>query len=168
MTSINPTDSNDAIYVEYSVKADEFIYSSLPMVLAVKVAELQNEDRNHPGRKITTWSFRTEESVVRLRKPTKFGLKKHTPNGTIFDVKIQNEKIVWIKDHIGDISVSWLKEFRGKVHLRTDRNGKKYTIIAGSYVGENLLKGIYDGQEIKILSVQQKDGRWSAISLLKI
>lgn len=168
LTSINPTDSNDAIYAEFSVKADEFIYSSLPTVLAVKVAELQNEDRNHPGRKITTWSLRTEESVVRLRKPTKFGLKKRTPNGTIFDVKIQNEKIVWIKEHSGDISVSWLKEFRGAVHLRTDRNGKKYTIIAASYVGANLLKGIYEGQDIKILSVQQKDGRWAAISLLKI
>lgn len=165
--SVESATSNNMIYAEYSIKADEFIYSSLPIFLAVKVAESQNEDRNHPGRKVSTWILCTEKGTMRLRKPTKFRLNKHTPNGTIFEVKSQEDKIVWIKEFIGSISEPWLKEASGEVHLRTDRNGKKYAIISGTYVGENLLKGISEGQQIKILSVQQKDGRWSAISILK-
>lgn len=158
---------NDMVYAEYTVKADEFIYSSLPTVVAVKVAESLNEDRNHPGRKITTWILRTAGDTIRLRKPTKFRLNRRTPNGAIFDVKLQDGRIVWIKEHLGDLFFSWLKEVSGEVLLCTDRNGKKYAIISGTYVGENLLKGINDGQTIKVLSVQQKDGRWSAISILK-
>lgn len=157
---------NNMIYVEYAVKADEFIYSALPTIIAVKVAETQNEDRNHPGRKITTWVLRTSNDTVRLRKPNKFRLDRRTPNGAIFDFKLQNGRIVWIKEHIGSLSVSWLKEISGEVSLRTDRNGKKYAIISGSYIGENLLKSINDGQRIKFLSIQQKDGRWAAISII--
>lgn len=158
---------NDMVYAEYTVKADEFIYSSLPTVVAVKVAESLNEDRNHPGRKITTWILRTAGDTIRLRKPTKFRLNRRTPNGAIFDVKLNDGKIVWIKEHAGYISEPWLKEVSGDVLLRTDKNGKKYAIIAGSYVGEDLLKGIHEGQRIKVLSIQQKDGRWSAVSIIK-
>lgn len=60
-----------------------------------------------------------------------------------------------------------LKEGSGIASIRTDRNGKKYTIISDSYVGENLLKGINDGQQIKILALQQNDGRWAAIKILQ-
>ena len=136
-------------------------------MVAVKVAEIQSEDRNHPGRKITTWVLRTAKDTVRLRKPAKFRLNRRTPNGAIFDVKLHDGKIVWIKEHIGSLSESWLKEISGEVHSRTDRNGRKYAIVSGSYIGESLLKGINDGERIKILSIQQKDGRWSAISILK-
>lgn len=160
-------DSNKSLYNIYANKADAFAYSGLPLVLAVKVAEAQNEDRNNPGRKITTWFLRTSDTTIRLRKPTKFGLKKRTVNGSVFDVRVHDNKIVWIREHVDKVSVSWLKEISGEVHLRTDRNGKKYAIIGGAYVSESLLMGIEDGREIKILSIQQKDGRWSAISLLK-
>lgn len=167
VASVGPAASNQTMYSEYSAKADEFIYSSLPTIVAIKVSETQNEDRNQPGRKITTWILRTEKDVVRLRKPTKFKLKKRTPNGTLFDVRLQHGKIVWIRQHIGTISESWLKESEGEVKLRTDKNGKKFAIISSSYIGENLLTGIYDGQRVSILSVQQKDGRWTAVSILK-
>lgn len=160
-------DKNSMIYLEYAVKADEFIYSSLPTVIAVKVSETQNEDRNHPGRNITTWILRTKNKTLRLRKPTKFRLNRRTPNGVVFDVKLHDDKIVWIKEHTDSISELWLKEMSGEVKLRTDRNGKIYAIISGSYIGENLLKGINDGQRIKFLSLQQKDGRWAAISIIK-
>ena len=165
-SSVEKSNDNNLIYTEYAVKADEFIYSSLPTQVAVKVSESQGEDRNHPGRKITTWFLRTANDTIRLRKPAKFQLKKRTPNGSIFDVKLHDGKIVWIKEHVGSISESWLKETNGEVLLRTDKNGKKYAIISGSYIGENLLKGIVDGQRIKFLSIQQKDGRWSAISII--
>lgn len=158
---------NNMIYSEYALKADEFIYSSLPTVIAVKVAETLSEDRNRPGRKITIWILRTANDTIRLRKPTKFQLNKRTPNGAIFDIKLEDGRIVWIKEHTGSLSVSWLKEISGEVILRTDRNGKNYAIISGSYVGENLLKGINDGQRIKFLSIKQKDGRWSAIKLFR-
>ncbi len=167
VNSVDKAIDNNMLYSEYAVKADEFIYSSLPTVVAVKVAETQSEDRNRPGRKITTWVLRTAKDTIRLRKPTKFCLKRRTPNGAIFDVKLHDGKIVWIKEYIGSLSESWLKEISGEVYLRTDRNGKKYAIVSGSYIGENLLKGINDGERIKILSIQQKDGRWAAISIMK-
>lgn len=167
VSSVEKAIDNNMIYSEYAVKADEFIYSSLPTVVAVKVAETQSEDRNHPGRKITTWILRTPNDTIRLRKPAKFRLYRRTPNGVIFDVKLLDGKIVWIKEHTGNLSVSWLKEISGEVKLRTDKKGKKYAIISGSYVGENLLKGTHEGQRVKVLAIQQKDGRWSAISIMK-
>lgn len=167
LASTQPADSNSPIYTEYARKADEFIYSELPTVTAIKVLESQSDDRNHPGRKITTWMLRTKDCMVRLRKPAKFGLNKRTPDGAIFDVKLKDEKIVWIKNHNGAISEPWLTEHSGTVHLRTDKNGRKYAIVSGTYVGEKLLSGIADGQQISVLSIQQKDGRWSAVSLLK-
>ncbi|MBD5241270.1 MAG: hypothetical protein HDS59_04245 [Barnesiella sp.] len=167
VSSVKQAIDNNLIYSEYAVRADEFIYSSLPTIVAAKVGENQSEDRNHPGRKITTWILRTANDTIRLRKPTKFRLKMRIPNGAIFDIKLHDGKIVWIKEHDGCISESWLKESNGDVLLRTDRNGKKYAIISGSYIGENLLTNINDGQTIKILSIQQKDGRWAAIKVLK-
>ena len=165
--SVETANDNNMVYSEYAVKADEFIYSSLPAVVAAKVAETQSEDRNHPGRRITTWILRTANDTLRLRKPTKFRLNKRTPNGTMFDVKLKDGKIVWIMEHIGSISEPWLKEVSGEVLLRTDRNGRKYAIISGSYIGENLLRDIHDGQKVRALSIQQNDGRWSAISIIK-
>lgn len=159
-----PADNNSAVYAEFAAKADEFVYSALPTVVAVKISDSQTEDRHHPGRKISVWNLRVEKSVVRLNKPHKFGLNRRTPNGSAFDVRILEGRIVWIKEHSGPVNVPWLKEQSGVARTRTDKNGKRYAIISGSYVNEKLLNGISDGQQIKILSVLQKDGRWSAIS----
>ena len=164
--SVEKAIDNNMIYSEYAIKADEFIYSSLPTVVSVKVTETQSEDRNHPERKITTWILRTANNTIRLRKPAKFRLNRRTPNGAIFDVKLHDGRIVWIKKHTGSLSVPWLKEISGEVQLRTDRNGKKYAIISRSYIGENLLQGINNGQRLRFLSIQQRDGRWSAISII--
>lgn len=167
LEQIRPSVDNNMIYAEYAVKADEFIYSSLPIAVAVKVAETQKDDRNHPGRKITTWILRTDRDTIRVRKPAKFRLNRRTPNGTIFDVKLQNGKVVWIKEHIGVIQEPWLKEISGTVHLRKDKNGKMYAIIDHSYVGENLLNGIEEGQTLNLLSIRQDDGRWLAIRIIE-
>lgn len=166
LTGVAPAEDNRKLYAELAVKADEFIYSALPTVLAVKVTETQADDRNRPGRKVTAWVLRTENSTLRLWKPAKFGLNIRTANGPAFDVKVQDGKIVWIKPHSGAVSVPWLKVHGGTAHLRTDRNGRKYTLTDGSYVGDSLLRGISEGQEIRILSALQKDGRWSAIAIL--
>lgn len=168
LTSIEPADDNTAIYDKFGLFADEFIYKSLATILAVKVAESQKEDRNHPGRKITIWILRTDKSTIRLHKPSKYGLNKQTPNGVVFDVKILNNKVVWIREHIGAISEPWLKKISGEVQLREDRNGKKYAIVSGTYVSEKLLNGISDGQHIRTLSIRQEDGRWTALSILKL
>lgn len=168
LTTVEPADDNVSIYAEFAAFADAYIYKSLPTVLAVKVAELQQDDRNHPGRKIYIWILRTDKVSIRLRKPLKYGFKKRTPNGVVFDVKMVNDKIVWIKEHDGVIAEPWLKEISGEVRLREDRNGKKYAIVSGSYVGEKLLKGISDGQQIRTLSIRQEDGRWAALSILKL
>lgn len=164
--STEPADSNNALYAEFEAKAYEFIYSSFPTLLAVKVGESQFDDRIHPGRKIMTWHLRTAESDLKLRKPAKFGLNRLTANGVAFDVKIYNKEIVWIKEHVGVISEPWLKEQSGEVHMRIDRKGRRYAIIAGTYVGERLLKGVSEGQQIKVLSIREEDGRWRAVSVL--
>lgn len=158
---------NTAIYAEYAVKADEFIYSSLPTVVAVKVAESHNDDRKRPGRKILTWILRTEKETIRVWKPAKFRLNNRTPNGAIFDVKLHDGKVVWIKEHTGAVTEPWLKEMSGEIHLRTDRKGRNYAIISGSYISPDLLKGLNEGQRVRILSVQQTDGRWSAVKIMK-
>lgn len=166
LASVEAAADNNAIYAKYSVKADEFVYSSFPTVLAVKVDEKQGDDRNHPGRTITTWILRTEQTTVRLRKPTKFGLNRRTLNGAAFDIKVNDGKVVWIKQHTGTINEPWLKECSGEVRKRTDRNGKSYTLISGVYVGEKLLRGFCEGQQINVLSMKQDDGRWRAIAVL--
>lgn len=166
LATVEAAADNNAIYAKYSVKADEFIYSAFPTVLAVKVDERQNYDRNHPGRKIGTWILRTEKSTEWLRKPTKFGLNRNTPNGTTFDIKVNDGKVVWIKPHIGTVDESWLKEDSGEVRIETNQNGKRFAHIAGTYVGEKLLKGVNEGQQLKVLSRKQDDGRWRAIAVL--
>jgi hypothetical protein len=166
LASVTAAESNKPVYSEYAVKAEEFIYSSLPTVVAVMVDESQKDDRNRPGKKITTWLLRTEKNTLPLRKPAKFGLNKRTSVGTVFDVKLQDSRVVWIKEHIGSISLSWLKTVGGEAQLRTDKNGRKYAIISGTYVGEKLLKGVVDGQTINVLAIVQPDGRWKAITRL--
>ena len=167
LKSITSAANNDALYHECAVVADEFIYSSLPSIMAVKVSEKQDADRNRPGRMITTWILRTEKDIIRLRKPTKFRLNRRTVNGTVFDARLHEGRVVWIKTHVAPINESWLKTVSGIATMRTDRNGKRYAIIAGVYVAENLLKGVSDGQQIKVLAVQQNEGRWSAISIIE-
>lgn len=167
LKSITSAANNDALYHECAVVADEFIYSSLPSIVAVKVSEKQDADRNRPGRMITTWILRTEKDIIRLRKPTKFRLNRRTVNGTVFDARLHEGRVVWIKTHVAPINESWLKTVSGIATMRTDRNGKRYAIIAGVYVAEDLLKGVSDGQQIKVLAVQQNEGRWSAISIIE-
>ncbi len=166
LADVAAAESNDAVYAEYFAKADEFIYSALPTELAVKVNEKQCDDHKHPGRKLDIWYFKVGQSTRQLRKPSKFGLPKRMANGATFDVKLHEGKIVWIKQHVGPITASWIKVLSGEVTLRTDRNGKPYAIVADSYIGANLLQHISNGQTIKFLALKQDDGRWGAISLL--
>lgn len=167
IASAEATVNNNSVYAEFSAIAEKFIYSSLTTVVALKVAESQMDDRNHINRKILVWTLRTRDTVVRLKKPTKFGLNKRTPNGAVFDIKLQGDRIVWITPHTGPINEPWLKEHIGEVRIRTDRKGNNYTIISGSYVGYKLLKDVSDGQQLKVLSILQENGRWYAIAKLK-
>lgn len=160
--------SNDALYAEYAPKGDEFIYSSLPTLLAVKVADKLVDDRNHPGKKTAVWTLRTETDTIWLRKPTKLGLDRHTPNGAAFDIRLHDGKIVWIKPHEGAIEAPWVKEAVGEVHLRTGRTGKPYAIIAGAYVRDRLLRGVNDGHKVRIRALKQDNDRWQAISLQEL
>ena len=164
-TSVN---DNQELYSQYSVKADEYIYDSLPNIVAIKVHEAMLDDRNHPGRRFLQWTLRTKDATLRLKKPQKFNLDKRTPNGAIFNAKVHNGKIVWIKASTNAIAEDWAKELSGTVASRIGKNGKRYTFIQGVYVGENLLKGISDGDNIKVIAIIQDDGRWSAISSTKI
>ena len=166
LTSAETASDNKELYSDYYIYADRFIYANLPEQLIIKVAERQLDDRNHPGRKFTQWILRSQTGTLTLKKPAKFGLAPRTPNGTLFSVKTHEGKIVWISPNQTTPKVPWLKEVSGTIQMRTDRKGNPYTIIQRVYVGEKLLKGTADGQVIKVLAIQQEDGRWSAISLI--
>lgn len=165
LANIEQAESNNALYAKYALKADELIYSNIPTMLAVKADETLTEDRKRPGRQIAVWFLRTADTTIKLRKPTKYGLNRRTPNGAPFDVKVLDDKIVWIKEHEGAISEPWLKTDTGEVRLRINRNGRKFAIVADSYIGEKLLRGIRDGQVITLCSTRQDDGSWRAISI---
>lgn len=161
---VNQEDNID-LYTQYSSFADEFIYSSLPNILAVKVNSQKLEDRNHNGRFFIQWTLKSESQIYRLKKPAKFGLDNQMPDGAMFQIKTLNNKIVWIKKSDDMPSVSWLKVVSGTIRCRTDRNGKTYAIVDGVYVSEKLLRHITDGQTINLLAMQQEDGRWQAITI---
>lgn len=160
---------NNSLYEQYIPKADEFIYSAIPSVLAIKVADRQMEDRNHPGRKFTQWTLRTETGVLYLKKPQRFGLDSGTPNGKAFDVKVHEGRIVWIaKSAQSPLNQDWIKVAEGPVKLRTDRNGNPYAILDGVYVGRKQLEGIGEMQTVKVVALKKEDGRWSAIALKRV
>ena len=165
LTSVETASDNKKLYSDYSVYANQFIYNDLPEQLIIKIDEKQLDDRNHPGRKFTQWILRGQTGILTLKKPAKFGLAPRTPNGTPFSVKTHDGKIVWIRPNQSTPHFPWLKEVSGTIRLKTDRKGNRYTIIQGVYVGEKLLKRMEDGRAIKVLAIQQEDGRWSAISL---
>ena len=45
LLTVSAVADNKALYAEFAAKAEEFIYSSLPTTMAVKVAETQNADK---------------------------------------------------------------------------------------------------------------------------
>lgn len=162
---VSSLSDNKKLYARSIKVADEFVYAGLPGKVAVKVAEKQLEDKGHPGRKMLLWILRTQDGVLRLRKPNKFGLSRRMKDGEIFNVKLSGGKIVWIRPLDIPHGEDWIKELDGEVKLRTDRNGKRYCKIGGVYVGEKLLSGISEGQRVKLRALRQEDGRWSAVRL---
>lgn len=160
---------NHSLYDNYVPQAEEFVYSALPTQLAIKIEDEQLDDKKGPGRKFTQWILKAENGVVRIKKPSKFGLDNQMRNGTLFDIKLYNGRVVWIKpSEQNPLQQVWIKQQEGIVRLRVDRKGKTYAIIEEAYVGEKLLRNVADGQNVKIVAVRQEDGRWSAISLTNI
>lgn len=163
---VTQVEDDSSLYEKYIPRAEEFIYSALPSQFAIKIEDKQIDDKKHPGRKFTQWIFKTENGVVRLKKPNKFGLGNRMSNGAPFEIKLYDERIVWIRSSEQDpLQQDWIKKQEGIVRLRVDRKGKTYAIIEKTYVGEKLLRNVVDGQNVKIVAVRQEDGRWSAISL---
>lgn len=159
-------EENHSLYDKYVPIAEEFVYSAIPTIFAIKIADKQLEDRNRPGRRITQWKLQTKNGSHFLRKPSKFGLQNRIKNGNAFDVKILEGRVVWIKESQQDpLRLDWIKVVEGNVRLRTDRNGNPYAILENAYIGKKYLNGISDGQRVKIVAVQQEDGRWTAISI---
>lgn len=166
IANVTSVSDNRGLYSQYALQSDEFIYSSIPAATAVKVADRQLEDRNHPGRRFTQWTLRLADSTVQLRKPNKFGLNRRASNGTIYSVRIHNGKIVWIKPLDSIPTESWLKVVEGEVSPRIDRNGRQYARINNVYIGASLLSNLPESQVIKVLALRNSDGRWQAISRL--
>lgn len=161
--------STELLYKQSLRIAEEFIYGSISPVFAIKVADRLMDDRNRPGKKYMQWTLRTKDGVQTIIKPSKFGLDNRTPNGAVFDIKLLEGKIVWIDKSVRNpLDEDWIKKLEGEIKLRTDRNGKTYSILSDVYIGLKLLNGIQDGDKVKIIALQQKDGRWSAISIKKL
>ena len=90
-------------------------------------------------------------------------------NGTPLELKIQDKRIVWIKmSNQNPLQQDWIKRLEGFIRLRKDKNKNDYALIEGVYIGNRLLKGISDGDAVKVIAIKQEDGRWIAISNSKI
>ena len=162
-------EDNQQLYKEKIQVAEDFIYSALPSVFAIKLEDKQIEDRFHPGRKFIQWTIRTKSGLFKLKKPSKFGLNGRVKNGTPLELKIQDKRIVWIKmSNQNPLQQDWIKKFEGFIRLRKDKNKNDYALIEGVYIGNRLLKGISDGDAVKVIAIKQEDGRWIAISNSKI
>ena len=167
--NVTPNENNKSLYSKYVPKAEEFIYSDLQTVIAIKVFEKLLDDRNRPGKKIIQWTLRSRDGFLRLKKPSKYALDSKAKNGSVFDVKVHNGKIVWIKSStVNPLHQDWIRKIEGPVDIRKDRNGKDYALLDGAYIDRRYLIGISDSQYVKIIALQQEDGRWSAISLTEI
>ena len=166
--SVSPVENNKALYKEYIPIADDFILGALPTITAVKVAEREQEDKLRPGKKNLVWVFKTEQGVLRLKKPSKFGLPKRLNNGAVLDVKVSGRKIVGAKMAEAVPALNWLKEADGIVRICIDRNGKRYAILAHTYVPENLLAGVKEGERIKVTCVMGEDRKWKALALKRV
>lgn len=159
-------EDNKPLYERYISVAEEFIYSSIPSVIAIKVAHKLIDDRNHRGRKIMQWTLRKREGVLTLRNPGRYGLDGNARNGSTFEVKLHEGRVVWIKkSQSNPLLEDWIKMATGSIELKTDRNGNPYAIIDRIYIGRKLLGGISNNEKVKIIALQQEDGRWSAIAL---
>ena len=145
--------------------AEQFVYQALPSALAIKESESMTDDRKRPGKKIPMWRLLTESDKLYLKKPAKFGLGRCL-NGTIFEVKVLDGKIVWIKPaQVNPLSLTWIKKLEGELAPRTDRKGNPYAIVGGAYVPASLMRNLRPGQRVKIIAVKKPDGRWNAIAL---
>lgn len=163
------SEENSSLYNEYLPTAEDFIYGAIPSQFAIKIEDKMLEDRNRPGRKFIQWTLRTKDETIRIRKPSKFGVDGRMNNGSTFDIKIHDGKVVWIKkSNSNPLEQNWIKKAEGLIRIRTDRNGKSYALLDGAYIGSKLLFDINDGESARIVAIQQEDNRWSAIELTKI
>lgn len=162
-------ENSDEMFAEALPKAEQFLYSSLPSELAVKITDKVLDDKNRPGRKYTQWTLKTKNGIVRIKNPRKWGLNNKLKNGTLLDIKTNEGKVVWVKESkLEKLDFEWIKTLIGEIKLRTDRNGNPYAIFNGVYIGAKLLDRIAEGQKVVITALKQNDGRWSAISLKNI
>lgn len=168
-----PTDviseNTDSLYRQSFPLADEFIYGNIPSEFAIKLSDKQIEEKRHPGKKIIQWNLRTKNGLFRLNKPNKYGLDNRAKNGSGFDIKLKDDKIVWVKKSTSNpLDQNWIKKVEGTIRIRTDRNGNPYALLNETYIGNKLLADINDGESARIVAIQQEDNRWSAIELTKI
>lgn len=161
----SPVESNASLYASYAGMAEGFLYSALPAEAALKVSEVLYDDNYHPGRKVMCWTLRTDRGTFRLRRPDKFGLPSGISDGTPFDIRLSDGKIVWIKPRVEPIEAEWIRRHSGQLRLQRDRHGRPYALLDGILIGFSLLAGIADGSHVTVEAYRQNDGRWMAFAL---
>lgn len=86
------------VYLRFMPLADEFLFSALPAMRAVKISERRFDDKYHPGKSNLIWTLKTDDAqTLFLRNPDTKGLAPDTADGTPFQVRISDGKVVWIK-----------------------------------------------------------------------
>ncbi|MCC8115449.1 MAG: hypothetical protein LIP03_15925 [Bacteroidales bacterium] len=152
---------NRGLYAHFKSIADEFIYSGLPSAFMVKTWEKKDTFGN---KAVVSWQPRHVDQSIWL-KPRTFRLDYSTPNGTIFEVKAHNGRVVWIREAELKEDLPWLRHVTGMLKIKRPDNGKLYGFVNDVFVPGPLLYSRSEGSQATVLAIQNKDNTWAALTL---
>lgn len=156
---------NKDLYAEKTNVAEAFIYSSIPSQLLVKVGAKEEVQVKPDGkkRKIVTWMLKNGNGKLVHIRPKQFGLNLKIDDGSVFEVRMQGKRVVWIKPSDA-IKSDWFKKVSGEIRIK-NANGRLFGFVDNCYVHGKLLGGINDGETVTGVALRSEDGKWALVSL---
>ncbi len=148
-------------YADHLNEANALVYSDIPSQIFFKRGERMVDDVKKQ-RKIFYWELLDQNGSMEKIKPKKFGFK-NMPDGQFFEVKKSDDKVRYIKP-IGQPNLPWIKKVSGPVFVKTNAQGKRFSIIKGCYIHDKYLRNVNDGNKIEGIAVCINE-KWQCISL---
>jgi len=162
--------NNKVVYDEYSLVADAYIYSDVPLETVIKIGERQIEGGTQNGgshdkksRPMIKWILLAKDNSTFSIKPKKFALPRKSPDGTCLEVRRSGNQIITatVLSELPDCN--WMKAVQGELQLKVSaKTGKSFGFVGDYYVHEKLLKGLENGCMVKGVAVK-RDDKWQLI-----